>query len=120
MKLKNEFPTRVRYTFLHCYECQICGTNGSGMLELHHIKGRESSSALNAAVVCHDCHVHLNHNDKEEESLMIKTVKFLVRNDYEFKANDLKFYNKYKNIYDKYEREGGIYTESHFRVVKVK
>ena len=110
MKLQNEFPQKVRNMYFDLWDCAICGRNGVGRggLELHHIKGRESDSALNSALVCNSCHVHLNHNDREEEELMLQTARFLVRNDYPFNSCDLRFYNKYRNIYDKYEKDGRI------------
>lgn len=104
MKLRNDFPMKVRCMYFDKWECDVCGKNGNyhGGLELHHIKGRESASALNCSQVCNCCHSHLNHNYEEEKILMLKTVRFLVRNNYDFSSCDLKFYNKYKNIYDDY------------------
>lgn len=104
MKLRNDFCLKVRCMYFDIWECWICGRNGQTMggLELHHIKGRESASALNSALVCVQCHAHLNHNDEEEKKLMLKTMRFLVRNNYDFSPVDLKFYNKYKKIYDSY------------------
>jgi hypothetical protein len=100
--MRNEFDSQTRLIFFDLWECWLCGQNGEGRggLELHHIKGRESNSALNAAPLCHYCHEHMNHNDKEEKDLMARTVRFLVRICYNFNEDDLAFYAKYKKIYD--------------------
>ena len=102
MHLSNPFSEQIRFLFFDVWECWQCGSNGNGRggLELHHIKGRESNSALNAAPLCHYCHEHMNHNSQEESFLMGKTIRFLVRINYDFDSNDLAFYNQYKKIYD--------------------
>lgn len=102
MNLRNPFPNKVREFYRDVWKCSLCACNGINRdgLSLHHIKGRESSSALNCAILCGVCHACMNHNDKEEKELMGIQIKFLVRMNYEFSKNDLKFYAKYKHIYD--------------------
>ncbi len=103
MNLRNPFSDKVRVAFIDYWECYFCQKNYP--LELHHIKGRESNSALNASVLCNECHSHIGHTEYEEQVLMLRTVKFLVNNNYKFDEIDLEFYAKYKYIYDKVERE---------------
>jgi uncharacterized CHY-type Zn-finger protein len=102
MNLRNPFSDKVRYAFLDYWECYQCGSNGNyrGGLELHHIKGRESNSALNSCILCGVCHTHIGHTQEEEIFLMRKTIRYLVRINYEFTKFDLAFYNKYKKLYD--------------------
>lgn len=79
MKLDNPFPLEVRSLFMYCYKCWICEENGQrcGGLELHHIWGRVSGSAFNAAVLCKRCHEHVKHNQEEHLKLFRRTVQFL-------------------------------------------
>ena len=99
VKLENPFPIRVRVAFIDYWECYLCGRNYP--LELHHITGRRSDSALNAAVLCKECHSHIGHTKEEEEELIRITIRFLVRNNYQFRANDVAFYNKHKDFYNR-------------------
>jgi hypothetical protein len=99
MILNNPFPSYVRVAFIDYWECYRCGKNYP--LELHHIKGRESCSALNASVLCSECHSHMGHTDEEEIYLMGITARFLVRNNYQFREEDIEFWNKYKDFYNK-------------------
>ena len=110
MKLKNPFPLKVKKLYLNVWECVECKQNGTdrGGLELHHIKGRESNSALNCAMLCGVCHSCKNHNQEEEQKLMIYQIRFLLRNKYEFSKCDLRFYAKHKKIYDNYDKREGI------------
>ena len=114
MELRNPFALKVRVLYLDCWECFKCGENGSrtGGLELHHIKGRESASALNAALLCKGCHEHMNHNDLEEEDLMIKSITYAVKYNYQFDEIDFQFYELYKKIYHEAERKRTRHSES--------
>lgn len=118
MHLKNEFPQKVRNMYFDIWRCSLCGMNGNnrGGLSLHHIKGRESSSALNACLLCGVCHACMNHNEEEEKELMIYQIQFLVRNNYCFSNNDLKFYAKYKKVYDSFKRKGNGYFGGNLRL----
>jgi len=102
MRLRNNFPDKVRNMYFDIWECSLCGRNGQfhGGLELHHIRGRISSSALNCSILCGECHSHMSHYFEEEKRLMQKQIRFLLRNNYEFKENDLKFYNQHKKYYE--------------------
>lgn len=102
MKLKNNFTNKTRNIFLGLWECWLCGQNGQNTngLELHHIRGRDSKSPLNAAILCGVCHSHCGHNQEEERKLLQKTARFLCRIDYKFNVNDLKFYAKNKKLYN--------------------
>ena len=102
MILQNPFPDYVRNIYLDCWECWICGQNGTqtGGLELHHIQGRNSYSAFNSAPLCKLCHSMIGHTLEEEKTLMIKTAKYLVKHNYQFTEYDLQFYLNNKHIYD--------------------
>lgn len=102
MQLRNNFPDLVRYLFLDIWECWMCGQNGvnCGGLELHHIKGRESNSAMNASVVCGKCHSHMGHSFEEEKQLMQRTIRYLCRINYQFNEKDVAFFAQYKKYYD--------------------
>ena len=93
MKLANPFPLSVRLLFADCHSCWECGKNGQhvGGLELHHIWGRISGSALNAAVLCKKCHEHMNHNRDEHHRLLRKTINFLLRQKYKLLPVDHAF-----------------------------
>lgn len=93
MDLKNPFPPSVRYLFLYKHECWECGKNGSttGGLELHHIWGRVSSSALNAAPLCHMCHERVGHTREEHQRYLRKTVLFISCEGYKLREKDDEF-----------------------------
>lgn len=79
MKLRNPFPPQIRELFRDCWECWKCGENGqrTGGLELHHITGRKSGVAYNAAILCKGCHDHVTHTQEEEAELTHKTIQYL-------------------------------------------
>lgn len=89
MKLCNPFTQETRLLYLYRYDCDKCGSNRS--LELHHITGRGSASPLNASLVCHDCHEHLNHNENEEQELFMINILFLIKEQYKITQNDIEF-----------------------------
>ncbi len=84
MQLQNPFPYTVRVLFMDAWECWICHENGtrSGGLELHHIFGRISASALNATLLCNRCHSRMGHSMEEQHSLFRKTLGFLWKIEY--------------------------------------
>lgn len=91
MKLRNPFPDEVRLLYLYnCFECWICGGNGSqsGGIELHHIWGRISGSALNSAPLCKACHARVGHTREEHQMLLRKTIKFLLSEGYKLTKVD--------------------------------
>lgn len=93
MILRNPFPLEVRLLFVDCWSCWLCGANGwnRGGLELHHIWGRISSSALNGAVLCGECHKHIKHTKEEHHRLLRKTILFLTDRSYRLVENDNNF-----------------------------
>jgi hypothetical protein len=98
MKLYFPFPQEVRKLFLYCWECWLCGENGSrtGGLEIHHILGRSKygyklDSAFNASVLCKKCHNTMGHSVKEQKELFGKTINFLVREQYKPTKYDYNF-----------------------------
>lgn len=99
MKLANPFPSEVRLLFLYCHECWLCGRNGStsGGMELHHIWGRISASALNAAPLCNECHTSVLHTHKVHQILLRKTINYLARQAYKLKAVDFAFLSTVQN-----------------------
>lgn len=93
MNLQNPFPNYVRNLYLGVWYCWECGGNGTnrGGLELHHIMGRNSNSALNSALLCGLCHKGMCHSQEEEQRLFLKTLKFLKSINYIFAPKDLLF-----------------------------
>jgi hypothetical protein len=81
MKLDNPFPQSVRLLFLYNYACFNCGRSDRG-LELHHIWGRISASALNACPLCTVCHGAVVHTRDEHHHLLRRVINFLWRNGY--------------------------------------
>lgn len=105
MNLKNPFPLRVRVLFMDAWECWICGENGTrtGGLELHHIWGRVSSSALNAAPLCHVCHEKVLHTRSTHWYLLKKTIRFLARASYIWLDEDIEFMHSIKGDLNGFE-----------------
>lgn len=91
--LQYPFPMRVRLLYLDCWKCWVCGKNGAedGGLEIHHILGRVSDSALNSSCLCKKCHERISHNAEEERALFLKTLKYLFDLSYALVQNDLDF-----------------------------
>ncbi len=90
MNLANPFPPEVRLLFLYVYSCWECGRSDRG-LELHHIWGRISRSALNAAPLCMECHHHILHDKETHRRLFKKTIDFLALIDYRTVKADADF-----------------------------
>lgn len=93
MQLRNPFPLEVRNLFLYNYECFWCGGNGNGRggMELHHIWGRISASALNAAPLCKVCHAGMIHTIPEQQRLLKRTIRFLRGEQYKLRPVDHEF-----------------------------
>ena len=107
MKLQNPFPQETREIFRDVqYFCFICGKNGSdvGGTELHHILGRVSNSAFNAAVLCKKCHYHIKHSKEEHKFLLNKTARYVAKKikqyEYRPRREDFEFVDKYSEYYD--------------------
>jgi len=79
MKLKYDFPPKVRLLYLYHTACFLCGSNGSdcGGLEIHHILGRVSDSAFNSSCLCRCCHAKMVHNQQEHREVFAHTFEFL-------------------------------------------
>ncbi len=84
---------------MDCWQCWICGQNGTqtGGRELHHIWGRISGSALNAAMLCGRCHSHMGHSLEEHLMLFRKTLDFLKKIGYRLLAVDNQFLEIIRN-----------------------
>jgi len=97
MKLKNPFSTNTRELYRDLWACMICGMNGTtrGGLELNHIVGRYSSSPFNASLLCHECHSHIGHNQKEMKDLFEKNRAYLKRIGYVDTESDRQFIKDY-------------------------
>jgi hypothetical protein len=98
MKLSNPFSQNTRNLFLYEYSCWTCGRSDKG-LELHHIKGRESNSPLNAYLICTECHSHANHSQEEEKEYLQTTMIFLLKQNYKFTNLDKEFLMKHRDKY---------------------
>ena len=107
MKLQHSFPQKKREVFRdYQYKCLECSENGqrNGGTELHHIRGRISSSVFNGAVLCKKCHSSIGHTFEEEKKYLQKTAKIIFcavelgnyildKNDKDFLIKNSKFYN---------------------------
>jgi hypothetical protein len=100
MNLQNPFSVKTRMLWMDCWECQICRSNGteSGGLELHHIEGRGSDSALNSCLVCKGCHSSLGHSQDEEETLYEEALTFLYNCEYKLTKEDLEYVKTNKRL----------------------
>lgn len=104
MKLRNDFSDETRTLWTFCYECWVCGKNhwDAG----HHIVGRGlgdsdlESSPLNFAPVSNfECHLDEAFNDEDKRRMLQKTIRWLLKNDYQLTKKDVAFYEKYKTYY---------------------
>ncbi len=93
MFLRNNFDYKIKSLYIGVYRCWICGSNGNdrGGLDIHHILGRISNSALNSSLLCGYCHSHIKHTKTEESFLFLETVKFLISCKYQLTKKDYKF-----------------------------
>jgi len=99
MTLKNRFTPTVRSLFAFRYSCDICGMNNN--LELHHILGTISNSALNASLLCHKCHEKEDSGGEYlKRKLLVGTLKFLISENYELTEKDLRFYIMNRRLYE--------------------
>jgi hypothetical protein len=100
MKLMNEFTPETRVLFSWTFECWWCTQNHVD--SLHHILGRVSSSALNAAPINNlSCHIG---NGKLstfqiKSKFLKKTLNYLLENNYKLTKKDREFMKKYKQYY---------------------
>lgn len=110
MKLKKPFSSETRNLWIDHWECANCGTNGNGMLELHHITGRDSDAAVNGVVVCNECHSHFGHNRDEEQRLFAKNLALLKNKRYQLTEKDEQFMeaHPYLIVNNKYLKQYGI------------
>lgn len=67
--------------YLYVYWCFNCDRSDRG-LELHHIFGRISASALNACPLCNVCHGKIKHTTEEQNHLMRKVILFHLKEHY--------------------------------------
>lgn len=97
--MANEFSTETRNLNLYEPYCEKCSSNKN--CSLHHIYSRISNSALNAILLCEDCHREADaynqitgHNREFRQSLLEIRLKNLVKWEYNFKDNDKQFMEK--------------------------
>ena len=79
MNLNYDFPPEVRNLFIDYHTCYECGQNGSGRggLQIHHIWGRVSSSALNASLLCQKCHERVTGSLEEKIRYFTSTCRLI-------------------------------------------
>jgi len=99
VRLQNPFSEDTRNLFLYEYNCWTCGRSDRG-LEIHHSLGRCNNSPLNAYLTCPPCHSHYNHNQQEEARFLQKTIKWLLKQQYELTPKDIEFYQQNKHLYE--------------------
>lgn len=92
--LKNPFPPEVREIYIYVYYCFQCN-HSDRPIELHHIFGRESDSAFNACVLCHDCHEAVKHTEEERHLLFNKNLQFLIDTHYKPTEKDCDFIKRH-------------------------
>lgn len=93
MKLDNPFSQETRNFFLYQTWCDQCGSSTGG-LELHHIRGRISSSIFNSSVICLCCHKSIKHTQEEEQKLFAITFKKCYNLRYKVNENDIDFISR--------------------------
>lgn len=76
-----------------------CGRSNQG-LELHHIRGRVSSSPLNSFLICKECHAVCGHSIREESKYLQKTMRWLLRQSYTLTVKDISFYTENRMLYN--------------------
>ena len=108
MTLSNRFPPAVKEFWIGHYTDMIDGRNDADCL--HHIlspvsadyiPGDHNKSILNSSPL-NNFRNHIGqpmHGREKESKLLKKTLEILVRNDYEFKEVDKKFYLIYERNY---------------------
>ena len=89
-QLDNPFSQKTRLLYLYVFSCFGCGRSDRG-LELHHITGRDSSSAFNACPLCKDCHVKVIHIQTEERRYFNINQHFLSSERYQPIEEDWQF-----------------------------
>jgi hypothetical protein len=110
MQLRYPFPPEVRNLWLYHYSCQDCGRSGAG-LELHHIAGRVSDSALNAICLCKICHGKCGHSFEEQAKYFRLQLEFLARSDWQASDDDEAFFLKTVDKHLHNKREAGTVCE---------
>lgn len=100
MHLQNNFTNETRQLFEGC-KCFWCDLGTADAI--HHIKGRESRSPLNACPVHNDsCHFHIaGALGVASPNLMRKTILFLHDKGYILTHTDIEFIDKYQSVYIK-------------------
>ena len=93
--------------FIDNYECWHCGMNHWNCF--HHAVGRGNgdskceSSILNAVPLNNfDCHLRIHgqlRKDENVEKMLQKTMRYLLKNGYDFNEIDKEFIAKYKKYY---------------------
>lgn len=106
--LKNRFNIeKLNSAWFGCFRCFWCGKNGADAF--HHImspsscyykKGDFNKSPLNSTPIHNfGCHLYNYELHKHESELLIKTLKYLLKNKYYFNLRDVEFYCMYEWLY---------------------
>lgn len=69
-----------------------------GGLELHHITGRDSNSAFNAAPVCGRCHAKMGHSKEEEQKLTARLLPVLRAKGYKPTEEDMQHLTNHPHL----------------------
>lgn len=107
--MHNDFnKTELQRWFLDNYECWFCGMNHWDCF--HHAVGRGNgdskceASILNAVPLNNfQCHLRIHGELRNEDNVKImlqKTMKWLLKQGYEFNQIDIDFITKYKKYYE--------------------
>jgi transposase-like protein len=106
MKLKNSFKEEDRGVYAFTYDCINCGSNQS--CELHHVLGRSgryNNSILNSSFICRKCHE--KYTELSKPYLLQITLKLILKEGYDLKERDVRFYKTNEAYYKKRIKEVG-------------
>lgn len=106
--LSNRFnKEELQSAWTYNHKCFWCGKNGADAF--HHImspsscyykKGDFNKSPLNSFPIHNDiCHLYNSELHKRESELLIKTLKYLLKNDYYITLRDVEFFCMYEWLY---------------------
>ena len=108
--LKNRF-NQEKLKSIWCFNNKCLWCEKPAPDAFHHIispsspkykKGHFNNSILNACPIhnggCHLYNPEL-HKEVNEKRLLIKVIKYLVKNDYGFTQKDIEFYKAYRELY---------------------
>jgi len=103
MKLRNDFSDEQKALWVFDYWCHAPGKKdgyckSNEGVSIHHIFHRDSNSTLNGIPLCFNHHTNYTFLNKSE--LLKIVIKHLLKINYQFNEEDIKFYKKYEQYYE--------------------